>query len=537
MFDYLRKIARRFVIPEDKGRAEAVSEPRDTGFTKDLKKNERLLVERLGESPDIIWRQFNLGFGKFQDAMIVFIDGMTDKNAIQDHILRPLMNESAQWREENTRKLDINEKSIMERLLTVGEMKTVTTVEDVVDAVLAGDTALFIQDLDSAIIMSTRGWEKRSISEPDTEIVVKGPREGFVESLRTNTALLRRKIGSSGLTLFTLRVGEKSKTDICIAYLKEVANPKVVEEVKRRLRRIDTDGILAVGFVEQFIEDAPFSPFPTISYSERPDVVAAKLMEGRVAIITEGTPVVNVVPMLYVESFQSPDDYNFRPFYSTMVRWFRYSAYTLSIILPSLYVALTTYHQELIPTQLLITMAAANEGSPFPAVVEAIGMGIVFEVLREAGIRLPRPIGQAVSIVGALVIGEATVSAGLVGAPVVIIIAFTAIASFVVPQQNEAGAIIRVGLTVLAGVLGLYGVLGGLLMVLTHMASLRSFGVPYFSPIAPLTFRDLKDVLIRAPIWAMWTRPRLIGWHNPVRQAIKFGPRPPSDSNSSDDDQ
>lgn len=244
--------------------------------------------------------------------------------------------------------------------------------------------------------------------------------------------------------------------------------------------------------MEQYIEDAPLSLFPTVNYTERPEVAASRILEGRVAIMIDGTPVVNTVPMIFFESFQTADDYNFR--------WLRFLAFMITILLPALYVALTTFHQEMIPTSLLISMAAAEEGIPFPAAFEVIIMDIIFEILREAGIRLPRPVGSAVSIVGALVLGDASVNAGIVGAPVVIVIALTAIASFMVPFQVESVTLIRLGLVFLAGFFGLYGILYGLLLILIHLASLRSFGVPYLTPLAPWGLTDLKDTVVRAPL-------------------------------------
>ncbi|HBG16703.1 MAG TPA: spore germination protein, partial [Firmicutes bacterium] len=317
------------------------------------------------------------------------------------------------------------------------------------------------------------------ITEPDTEQTIKGPREGFTENIRTNTAMLRRKIADPGLKFEQMKIGERTGTTVSIAYVKGIVNEKLVEEVRRRLKRINTDMVLDANYLSEFISDAPFSPFPTVAFTERPDVTAAKLLEGRVAIFVDGTPVVNTAPTLFIESFQNPDDYNFHFLFATMIRWIRYLAFFLGILLPAFFVALTTYHQELIPTPLLISMAAAMEGVPFPIVIEVVAMGAVFEILREAGVRLARPIGQTISIVGALVIGQATVAAGLVAAPTVIVIALTAIASFVVPTQQEIGIILRLGLTFLAGILGAYGILVGLLLTLIHLTSLRSFGVPY----------------------------------------------------------
>lgn len=477
--------------------------------------------EKLGDSSDVIIRRFMINGIRMEYAAIIFIEGLADKTIINDNILQPLMNAENQ-NFKNRIDLDF----VAENLLTVGGVQRVNTVEELIEAVLTGDTAIILEHSDTALFVNTKGWEKRSITEPDTEIVIKGPREGFTETLRINTSLVRRRIEHPALRFETMKIGKKTRTDICIAYLEGLTNPKLVAEVKRRLGRINIDGILASGFIEQFIEDAPYSPFMTVGYTERPDVCTAKLLEGRVAIFVDGTPVVNTVPYLMYEGFQSPDDYNFRPFFATSARWFRYLAFFVSILLPAVYVALASYHQELIPTPLLISMAAATEGTPFSALIEALGMGMVFELLREAGIRLPRPIGQAVSIVGALVIGEATVSAGLVGAPIVIVVAFTAISSFLVPVQVEAGLMLRVGLTILAGFLGAYGIIGGLIFVYIHLASLRSFGTPYLAPLAPLIPADFKDTIVSVPIWAMFKRPRNLGIQDPIRQKFKLMPQP-----------
>jgi spore germination protein KA len=313
------------------------------------------------------------------------------------------------------------------------------------------------------LVLSTVGWEKRAIEEPPSEVVVRGPREGFTETLRTNTALLRRKIRNPNLTFEIMNIGKQTKTEVCIVYIRGIAYDSLVAELKRRLQRIKTDSILESGYIEEFIEDAPFSIFETVDYTERPDAIAGKVLEGRVAIIINGTPVVLTVPAIFLEFFQSPEDYYLRSYYSTLVRLVRYAAFAFSLLSPAIYVALVTFHQELLPTPLLISIAAAKEGVPFPAAFEAISMGLVFEILREAGIRQPRPIGQAVSIVGALVIGQAAVTAGFVSAPMVIVVALTAIASFVTPKLSDLTALLRILLTIMAGCLGAFGIMIGLL--------------------------------------------------------------------------
>ncbi len=507
----------------------------DNDLSSNLKANLDSIKKELNSSSDLIIKEFTIDGPEKDIGAVVFIDGLTDKKQIEWSILRPLMLTSESVREKTDPQGRLE--YIASRVITIGEINREFDFDRIISAILSGNTVLLVNGYNEALVVATPGWEKRGIEQPDSEVIVKGSREGFIETLRTNTALLRRKLGDPGLTLETLQAGTRTKTEICIAYLKSIADPKLIEEIKQRIKRIITDGILSSGALEEFIEDAPFSIFATIGYTERPDVVCAKLLEGRAAIFIDGTPVVLTAPFLFIENFQSPDDYNFRSFFGTLIRWVRYVAFGISVLLPASYVALTAFHQELLPTQLLITTAAATEGTPFPAVVEAIVMGLIFEILREAGIRLPRPIGQAVSIVGALVIGEATVTAGLVGAPLVIIIALTAITSFVSPTLVQESTIIRFSLTILAGFLGAFGITIGLLILLIHLASLRSFGVPLLSPIAPMAIGDLaRDVMVRAPWWAMFTRPKFIGAQDRFRQNYYSRPRPPQKENPEETD-
>jgi spore germination protein KA len=360
--------------------------------------------------------------------------------------------------------------------------------------------------------------------------VVRGPREGFTENLRTNTALIRRKIRNKELRVDQMTVGRKTQTDVCLMYLSGVADPKAVEMVKYRIGLLDVDSILESGYIEEYIEDAPFSPFPTVGYSEKPDVVAARILEGRIAIVVDGTPFVLTAPMLFIESFQSAEDYYTRPLYASVIRMMRFVAYFITVFAPAVYIALTTFHQELIPTILLFTIASAREGTPFPAFIEGLIMVFAFEILREAGIRLPSPVGQAISIVGALIMGDAAVAAGLVGAPMVITVAITAVAGFLVPNQNESGSILRVVMMVLAAVAGGYGIAMGFLAVLIHLASLTSFGVPYFEGVTWTS--DLQDSVVRMPLWSMVKRPQNIARGDTTRRRFfvpPFRPYAPQD--------
>ncbi|MCR4431600.1 MAG: spore germination protein [Tepidanaerobacteraceae bacterium] len=511
-------------IRHSKGVSPEHAKEKVSPFSGNLSRDLEEVKSVLGFSKDLIIKEFFIEARQKIKAAILMIDGMIDKKDVDEQILRPLiLNPCLSKIDERADSQDLAA-YIEYNVLTAADIKKTPSMEAAVDGILSGDTVLLLDGFPKAFIISTRGWETRSISEPETDPVVRGPREGFVETLRINTAMLRRKIKDSNLTIEQMRLGRKTKTDICIAYLKNVANPELVNEVKNRLQRVDVDSVLESGYLEEYIEDSPFSIFPTVGISEKPDVIAAKVLEGRVAVMTDGTPIVLTVPLLFVEAFQSADDYYSRPYYSSLVRLLRFGAFLVSILLPAIYISVTTFHQELIPTALLYTMAAAREGTPFPAFIEAMMMGAVFEILREASVRMPRPTGQAVSIVGALVIGQSAVTAGLIGAPMVIIVAVTAIASFVTPNLLDVGTLLRAYFSVLSAAMGLFGIMIGLIGLLIHLVTIRSFGVPFLSPIAPMIFRDLKDVILRVPMWLMAARPRSIEMRDSVRQEFLLMP-------------
>lgn len=492
-------------------------------LSQDLNENLVTIKNTFSNTTDLIIREFKIGTEHQINAFAVMIVGLINEESVNDNLIKPLMSLDRAISSDSVVKV------VKDSALYVPSIQETQKLEDVLTGILSGDTALFIDGVDSALLASIRGWEARGVEEPKTESVVRGPREGFVESLSTNTALLRRKIKNTQLKFEKVTIGKQTKTVICIVYIAGIANSKTVQEVKDRLSRVDTDAVLESGYIEAFIEDAPYSLFPTVGNSEKPDIVSAKLLEGRIAILTDGTPFALTVPYLFIEAFQNSEDYYSRPYLATFIRWLRWLSFFISTFVPALYVAITTFHQELLPTSLLISIASANEGSPFPTIVEALLMQVAYEILREAGLRLPKAVGQAVSIVGALVIGEAAVSAGLVGAPMVVVVALTGISSFVVPALTDVTTVTRFALLILAGIAGFYGVMLGFVGFITHQLSLRSYGVPYMSPLVPLNVADLKDVFIRAPWWAMTTRPGRIG-ENPTRQKKSLIPHPPTEN-------
>ncbi|HPE16103.1 MAG TPA: spore germination protein [Oscillospiraceae bacterium] len=525
MFGYIiKKIRFRKIRNENDAEQGRGAEGDLPAFSEDLEENLKALKLILGKSGDIVLRRFTFGYKNGAEAALLFIDGLVDKSLVHENIMKPLMLGAVPAKETSE---GSGIAYIKSALLYVGDLRESASVREAVEGFLSGDTILLVNGSKEALIISLRGWQNRSIEEPLTESTVRGPRDGFTETLRVNTMLLRRKIRCPDLTFETVQIGVRTRTDVCIAYIDGLASPGLIEEIKKRLGRINTDAILESGYIEQFIEDAPFSIFSTVANSERPDKIAAKLLEGRAAILVDGTPFVLTVPTLFIESFQAAEDYYSRPYFASVIRLLRYLAFFISVLAPALYVAMATFHQELIPTPLLLTVASAHEGTPFPSVLEAGLMVIIFEILREAGVRLPRPVGSAVSIVGALVIGDAAVSAGLIGAPMVIVVAMTAVSSFVVPPQTDAGAIMRLSFLILAGMMGGYGIAIGLFAVFVHLASLRSFGTPYLSAVAPFSKRDMKDTFIRAPLWSMRKRPENIAAEDKVRQGTGLTPAPP----------
>lgn len=488
-----------------------------------LQENIKTLKAALGDAQDLKVHPFRFGPGNVFSGALVFIDGMVNNVTLTDAVLRPLNS----WRTGGGRlpeKATLLEVLEQEALCAAG-VQIVRSIPEFATGCLSGDTVLLVDGCVGGLVIESKGWDKRSVSEPQSESVVRGPREGFTENLRTNTSLIRRKIRNGKLNVEQMTVGRKTRTNICLMYLEGVANPKVVEMVKYRIGHLDVESILETGYIEEYIEDAPFSPFSTIGYSEKPDVAAAKILEGRVAIIVDGTPFVLTAPMLFAESFQTSEDYYNRPLYASMIRLIRYIAFFITVFGPSIYIALVSFQQELIPTTLLFTFAKAAAGTPFPSLLEAIVMVFAFEILREAGVRLPRPVGQAISIVGALIMGDAAVSAGLVGAPMVIVVAITAVAGFLVPTQNDAATMLRLVVMALSSFVGFYGVAFGFLGMLIHLATLESFGVAYIGRFDDA--QEAKDTFVRMPMWTMVQRPKGIAKGDTTRGHLFIPPLRP----------
>lgn len=433
---------------------------------------------------------------------IVYVNGMIDKNSIHNQIIKPIIEANL------NDTLDINQllNTVSKEVISAASVQQTSGLENIIQSLLTGNTVLFVKEFDKAVIIDTAYWDKRAITEPESEKIVTGPREGFTENMATNMVLIRRKLHTPNLKLEFKELGSETKTKICICYLENIADKKIVEEVNKRIKKIDIDGILDAQYLQELIQDTPLTPFKTTGYTERPDVVVGKLLEGRVAIICDGTPVAITVPFTFVEYFNVNEDYYSNFYYATINRIIRWIGFFLASSIPAIYVAFITFHQEMLPTQFILSISASRQNVPFPTIVEALLMLFIFELLRETSVRMPTVIGQTISIVGALVIGQAAVDARLVSAPMIIVAAMTGITSFVVPKMQGELILIRLIFLLSASFIGLYGYLYSVIGMFIHLASLRSFGIPYMINIGSFRASDAKDVMVRTPWQKMKSR-------------------------------
>lgn len=469
--------------------------------SKKIEENKKFVLDSFQNSSDLIHYEFEAGDNT--KILIFYIEGFIDRNLLDRDIVKPLIH--------NKENKDIK------KIISISSLSESGEIDEVISKITDGNVAIFFNGKTIAYLANLKNWEKRSIEEPQAEAVVRGPKEGFVEDISSNRNLLRKKIKSNNLVFEDYTVGKQTNTTISIAYINGIVNEDVLNEVRKRINSIDTDAILESGYIEQYIEDNKASMLPTIGNTQKPDVAAGKILEGRVAIFCDGSPHVLTVPKLFLENIQTGEDYYIRPHFASFLRTIRMFSLFLAIVLPGFYVALQTFHQEMIPTVLLVSMAEAREGVPFPAAIEAFLMIIMLELIKESGVRLPRAVGSAVSIVGALVLGQAAVQAGIVSAPMVIVIAVTAIAEFTVPPLTELLILYRLIILFLGAFAGLYGVTCGLVALIVQGLSLNSFGVSYGYPISPIDKTGLKDFVIRFPLWSFIFRPKAIEKTNMVR--------------------
>lgn len=470
----------------------------------ELNKNRIEEIYGLPENKDFIIREFTIALSPPVQAMALFMEGLSDKTIINGHILQPMMLFS-----------NFNEavdgyllEHVQKRVLTGNQVNAHGEYKKIIDGVNYGSTAVFIEGCDKALLVETKGWEHRGVEKPANEPVIRGTMEAFGETLRTNTGLIRKFIRSSQLTTEMFQVGDISETDVAIMYLRNVANQELVQEVKRRITSIKIDAVLDSGILEQLIEDRPWNIAPQVMATERPDRVARMIMQGKVAVLVGGNPYVLVVPTTMFDQLHTQEDFYLRPLYGTFLRLVRAFAFYIAFLTPGVYLAIVLFHKEMIPTELLLAIAGARERVPFPTFVEVIIMEVSFELIREAGLRVPGLLGATIGIVGALILGQAAVQANIVSPILVIVVAVTGLASFSIPSYSLQFSlrIIRFAYIALGAILGFVGIIFGLFIQMHMLASLKSFGVPYLAPMAPTT-RSTGDVVLRKPVFSWEKRP------------------------------
>ncbi|WP_454193447.1 spore germination protein [Paenibacillus sp. Marseille-Q7038] len=467
-----------------------------------------------GNSSDIVVRDLMIGGNPGVRVAVIYIESLVQADLVNNFIIRSLLDIECKIddmvEEENGSSLTSDR--FIQKVFSLGSVKYCEDWDDMIDKLLLGSTLIMVEGSSKVIQIVTTGGEFRSITESQTESVVRGPKEGFVESMNVNVSLLRRRIHSSDLRVDTRTVGSKSRTNLAVIYMSGIAEKEIVEEVHRRLDQIKIDAVFDSTSIEELIQDETFTIFPTVYATERPDTSAVRLMEGRVIIIVDGSPFVLIVPTMFAHFFHSAADYSDRFDIAIFLRLLRYVSFLVLLLGPSLYIAMTTYHYQLIPSALLYNLVSQRESVPFPAVVEAIILELIFELLREAGVRMPRVVGQAANIVGGLVLGQAAVQAGIVSPLLTIVIAISGTASFAIPTYSMAiaGRLIRFGFILLAAAFGLYGIVLGLIALLAHMNSLRSFGIPYMTPFSPFVLDQHRDTILRFPFSLMKHHPRAV---------------------------
>jgi spore germination protein KA len=427
-----------------------------------------------------------------EKAFFCVMDGLVDSLQLSQMVTKPIL----------TSKLDFEtpqEHFDLIKTAVVGsvEMDEAQTFEDCYYYLMSGFAVFYLDGCRKALVLGIQGWTKRSTDEPTNESMVKGAKECFIEALNDNKALLRKRLKTNHLKLKQIKLGSSASTPVVIAYIDDRADKVLVDEIENRLNKAELNTVLDYGTLEAFINTDISSFFSSVGNTERPDVFASKLLEGRVGIMVEGTPFAMYTPYLFSDNFSALDDYDNPPFYASFMRILKYFSFALSLFLPGLYVAVGTFHQEVIPTTLLYIVATSEATTPFPLMVEAVMIHFLYEIMREAGLRLPSSIGHAVSIIGAIVIGDATVSAGIIGAPMLVVVAVTAISSYVVYPLYESVAVLRIIFIIVGGITGIYGLVLGAGLLCLNISAINPYGVPYSAPLSPLTPRSIGDTVFR----------------------------------------
>ncbi len=473
-----------------------------------IDKMEHYLKNLFYENSDVVFRKFEVNNKK---CLITYIDGIVDKNLINSFVIQTILDSNKGY-------VDLNEN--LEKVLTVSDLSAINDLEEVVNSILSGETAVFVEGKEEAYIIASRSWPTRGINEPSGESVIRGSKDGFTETIRFNTALIRRRIRDSRLRVESMSIGTRSKTDVSIAYIDDIVNKDILNNVKEKLDQINIDAILDSGYIEQLIEGDKWSIFPQVQATERPEVVSSAMYEGKVCIIVDNSPFVLIAPATFSNLFQTPDDYNLRWIYSSVSRIIRLFALIVSLVLPALYVAVTSFHTSIIPTKLAYLIASARSGIAFPPIFEAFIMEIFLAFLLEAIVRLPKAIGSTIGIVGGIVIGQSAVSAGLVSPVMIVVVALTIISGFMSPNYEITLSvrIFRFLYIIMSGIIGFYGIILGTFVFITYLLKMDSFGIPYLSPVVNMRRKDFKDVFFKYPLYMFKQRPKYMNTQDEIRQ-------------------
>lgn len=515
----------RSVVTNGGGSSEklsAVPEESNSPLTGDYDADLNSIKHAIGSNDDLHFREYIMAGFNIRAALI-YIDGMQEDQLIDTQVMQVLMGKDNLAPEMDSTLPTADELAdyLRKYMLPVVEMEEVQETHDLHEMVLTGYAGLLIEGMPTALLVGKPRGKTRSITEPTSEALLRGPRLGFTEALSENTSMLRRQGRTELMEIKKYTVGNTLKRDLAVVYMKTIVNPDLLQEVEKRVAKIDLDFIAESGYVEQLIEDDILSPFQQAQNTERPDRVINALMAGRVALLLDGTPFALIVPVTFSMLLQSPEDYYERWMAGSLLRMLRFFAAFMSLMIPSLYISFISFHPGLIPTELAITIIETRERVPFPSLIEILVLEVSIEILREAGVRLPKPIGSAMGIVGGLIIGEAAVQAGIVSPFLVIVVSVTAIASFSIPMYS-AGITLRmlrfVGMF-FAAALGILGTILFFLLICSHLTKLKSFGVPYVTPISPIRLHDWKDLFVRAPLTLMKLRPEMMKTERKRRKA------------------
>lgn len=521
--DKLDQVKREYsALRKQQGESSAllVKNDNDATISTSLEENQKK-IEKIYQLPlnkDVVLRNIIISDQPEIKAMLVFMDGLADKEIVNMTVLKPLM-----LLRNGQQKLDTEDLvgTIIEQCLPSGQASRVGSFKEVQQGINTGDTLLFFDGIHEAVTIETKGFEHRGVDRPATEQSVRGSQNAFTEVLRVNTTLIRSMIHSSDLITEMIPVGKRGHSNCAVMYLASVANSELVAEIRRRIQGVDTDLIIDSSILESLIIDFPKNPFPQTLSTERPDRVAVHLAEGRVAILVDGSPFGHIVPVSIFTLMHSADDFSLHYYYSNVLRMVRWIGGFISMLLPGIYLAISTFHQEAIPTELLLSITAARSQVPFPTFIEIMLMEISFELIREGGLRIPGILGSTLGIVGAIILGQAAVTAKIVSPIMVIVIAVTGLASYSIPEYRLASTfrLLRLIYIVLAMVMGLVGMACGFLIFTAILCSLKSFGMPYLAPIAPKTIPG-GDIILRKPTHMQERRPDELNTQDNIRQGI-----------------